>query len=98
MTNNNIVRLLNHLGEHAQSTWWGRVCVKHAVAALIPLLYGCIDGLLHICAIEVDLRALGEIIETTREAEYAINKLAKASSDDGRPTYSHSKGQVVATW
>lgn len=69
MANDDVVCSLDHAWKYAQSTWERRVFVEYATAALLPLLYWCIDGFLHLGPVEVDLCALGEIIETTGEAQ-----------------------------
>ena len=72
MTDYDIVRLLNHLGQHTQATVGRCIDIQYAIATFGPLLNWCVDGLLHVGAIEIDRCALGEIIKTTRESQDAV--------------------------
>lgn len=68
--------LLNDSWEDAEAGRWGVICVQHAAGALSPWAYWGVDRLLDICAVEVDGRAFGDVIEGSREAEHVPEERA----------------------
>lgn len=70
MYNNGTINAFDDTRERMEGRIRRRICVQNAVGALGPFFNRGIDGLLHVCAVEVDEGALGYVFEGAWEAEH----------------------------